>query len=225
MKQEKDKNTTSVENYVDKDNISPIHSIYCYKDQETKELVWSLKTETEFFNKNTKAKELLENIYKYIIFIVKKYNIRELNILHPPSRSYWNSTKKFDHMNKLIKNLLRFHIKSIKLNNCDYNLKISHIPHGIVPNVNKSPQKSLNRIERIKQSKDAYTLSYYFKYILKNWTKVLTNEDKNRALILIIDDIKTTGVTLTECADTIKKFSKLYSREVEIVLLAIANEP
>jgi predicted amidophosphoribosyltransferase len=84
-----------------------------------------------------------------------------------------------------------------------------YIPYAIVPRLNKDSQKILNKRERQEQSRDAYALSGYFKYLLRKGI----SKDTAAVSILVIDDVRTTGATMTECISVIEKHAKKYSPE------------
>ena len=93
---------------------------------------------------------------------------------------------------------------------------------GSNPSLHKDSQKNLNKEERQKQTKNAYKLSNYFKYYLKQIirrvnqntfndeieiTNTSTSTNNNLSYrLLIIDDVKTTGSTLIECENTIRAY-------------------
>lgn len=116
-----------------------------------------------------------------IIEIIKRESKAYDLIVSIPSSSYWQNFKNFDHMHKILRKIPNY------------------IPYSIVPRLHKQEQKKLNKMERINQIYKSYRLSFRFRYLIKN---------KNNLNILIIDDLRTTGLTLHEAYSTIKSFTQ-----------------
>ena len=179
-----------------------IKSLFCYGNEETKKMIWSLKTNPRFYNS--------EDGEKLIKFIGQEIQINENTIvICAPSSSFWQNKKNFDHMNVFMKKCIR----NLRSNSSSYLVEhVGYIPYAIVPRLSKGLQKGLNKIERKKQTLGAYGLSNYFKYLLKYWVfnnkKIMTIKDGSYAIfnILIIDDVKTTGSTLLECAHIVDDY-------------------
>jgi predicted amidophosphoribosyltransferase len=131
-----------------------------------------------------------------IIGIIKRESKNFDAIISVPSSSYWQSLKKFDHMHKILRKIPRY------------------IPYAIVPRLHKSEQKSLNKMERINQIYKSYRLSLRFRYLIMNKT------DLN---ILIVDDLRTTGLTLHEAYSIVKSTPHKFG-DIRIKCLTIAYE-
>ncbi|MCD4656758.1 MAG: ComF family protein [Planctomycetes bacterium] len=72
-------------------------------------------------------------------------------------------------------------------------LKLKYRTNIIVRKKATREQSKLTRLERKKNLKDAFALSYAKKHKIRNST------------IMLIDDVMTTGTTLSECAQVLKK--------------------
>lgn len=178
-------------------------TFFNYREQTIKNIINKIKNDKDFLklSKSSEAKTLINQLLRQICKIEEDFarsksdssiaNIR-LIIVTVPSTSYWMSKKNFDHMHILIKQLIKFS-KS----------KINYIPFALVPRVSKGSQKRLTKEQRIIISKEAYTLSLFFRKILKDG-------DCN---IIIIDDIHTTGSTIKSCASTISNYVDLINRQ------------
>jgi ComF family protein len=73
--------------------------------------------------------------------------------------------------------------------------KIKYLPHALVKAKNTTPQADLKKDDRIKNVKNSFKLNSKFQESLKG---------KN---ILLIDDVVTTGATISECCKTLRKAS------------------
>lgn len=127
-----------------------------------------------------------------IIDIIKRESKNYDYIISIPSSSYWQNIKGFDHMHKILRVIPNY------------------IPYSIVPRLHKKEQKKLNKMDRINHIYKSYRLSFRFRYLIKN---------KNNLKILILDDLKTTGLTLHEACSTIQS-----SVQCTIDCLTIAYE-
>ena len=158
-----------------------IKSLLCYGVENVKKAIWSLKTDKDFYKSEAGVKiaKILENE------ITKESGLTEKVVVCVPSSSFWQNKKKFDHMHILLKNIAK-----------DNKQVFNYISYAIIPRLHKDLQKGLNKKQRQDQTISSFELSGYFKKVLKN--KFLE--------IIIIDDVKTTGATLNECAETIQRY-------------------
>ena len=191
-----------------------IKSLFCYGDEKNKKMIWKLKTDPKFCVSDD-GKNLMKRLSGEISGRdAERWEVSQEVawpkvrhapiIIAPPSSSYWQSKKGFDHMHVFMKKISK-----------TYGYK--YIPHAIIPKLAKGSQKLLNKKERQDQSCGAYTLSNYFKYFLKTALKAkatLTSATAEAAEaqvfeILIIDDVKTTGSTVIECIKTVERYVSL----------------
>lgn len=179
-----------------------IKSLFCYGNEKVKKMIWSLKTNPRFCN--TENGEKLIKIIRREIQNKEDCSGKKIIVVCAPSSSFWQNKKDFDHMHSLMKAVFKgWHPLSINPR---------YIPYAIIPHLNKDSQKILNKKERQEQSRDAYALSGYFKYLLRKDI----SKDNSVVSILVIDDVKTTGSTVNECIRTIEKHAKKYSSEVTL---------
>jgi predicted amidophosphoribosyltransferase len=204
-----------------------IKSLFCYGNTDIKKIIWSLKTKKDFY-KSPESLDLMRILHKQIDLGTanKDHQINTI-LLCAPSSSFWQNKKSYDHMHVFIRYFTKQVTKFNKLVDFEGNKlkttnKINYIPHAIIPSLHKDSQKNLNKEERQKQTKNAYKLSNYFKYYLKQIIRRVnqntfndeieitnTSTSTNNKLsyrLLIIDDVKTTGSTLIECENTIRAY-------------------
>ena len=194
-----------------KENI--IKSLFCYRDENVKKTIWAMKTDKEHL-KSEEGKNTLNSFYKFLIEEIRSREKEEADgktifiIVSPPSTSYWQNKKIFDHMNIFLKKL-------VKDNRGNGFPKIIHIANAIVPNLVKKTQKILSKKDREINSIGAYRLSNYFKYKIKTLKE-------SSIKVIIIDDISTTGLTLDACSKVIRD---MMQEEDKIMCLSICYEP
>ena len=251
-----------------KDRNNNTESIYCYRDEETIDLIKGLKHDKDFYKKESSLalrKVLCEKIS------TEFQDFSAGIIVAVPSTSFWHSRKSFDHLNIFINKILKN----------DKNKYLKYLPYAIIPRLYKSNQKNLNKIQRFEQSQNAYSLSLSFRDMLKRYIRNQAVKYKKSAMlsknhlslrdgsvihagnrflldqnlidyniessnyrknnyeeklkILIIDDLRTTGATLTECSNAVNNFiDKLFDinkihpderEKIEIKCLTVAYEP
>lgn len=176
-------------------NKYEIKSMFLYGNEEIKKIIWSLKTNSMFYNSEN-GNKLMESVRKEIQN--KDYEMQKTIVICAPSSSFWQNKKGFDHMHIFMKACLKNWRKNSSTILTKSTQHIHYIPYAIVPKLNKSLQKALNKKDRQKQTLGAYGLSNYFKFFLRT-NKELCN-------ILILDDVKTTGSTLNECSEVVEDY-------------------
>ncbi len=195
---EKVENSEKFRKDKEKQQKNEIKSLFSYEEGEIKRIIWALKKNENFYKTEDGVK---------IIDIIKRESRNYDAIISVPSSSYWQSLKKFDHMHKILRKVPNY------------------IPYAIVPRLHKSEQKKLNKMERINQIYKSYRLSLRFKYLIKNSTSKNYGDSNSANLnILIVDDLRTTGLTLHEAYSTIKSFASCGPNHVKVKCLTIAYE-
>lgn len=193
-----------------------IKSLYCYGNEQIRKVIWSIKQNPEFCKERegpgiriikdvTSWIEREAGVVRGVATIDTADTATNTLIVCAPSSSFWQNRKSFDHMHVFMKACAKYWGKN--------NDEFRYIPYAIIPRLNKSSQKGLNKEERQKQTLGAYELSNYFRYFLKvrlyRQMKVLSARVEATApalKIVIIDDVKTTGSTLRECANVIENY-------------------
>ncbi len=202
-----------------------VRSIFCYGNEDIKKMIWSLKTDRRFFDSEN-GKKLMERLWNEIQNNKGEGGVggvaSKTIIICAPSSSFWQSRKNFDHMHVSMKACVKNWRSVIKPAQVPVstqmptmwpttapilNTEVKYVPYSIIPKLNKSLQKGLNKKDRQKQSSGAYGLSNYFKHFLRYH---FFNKNKRSAIpnwnILIIDDVKTTGSTLNECSHIVENY-------------------
>lgn len=196
-----------------------IKSLYCYGDEQIRKVIWSIKQNPEFCKeKEGPGIRIIKDVTGWIereagvdrgVTTIDTSDTVDAAtytlIVCAPSSSFWQNRKSFDHMHVFMKACAKYWGKN--------NDEFRYIPYAIIPRLNKSSQKGLNKEERQKQTLGAYELSNYFRYFLKvrlsRQMKVFSAKVEATApalKIVIIDDVKTTGSTLHECANVIENY-------------------
>lgn len=185
------------------ETILPIHYLVSYKDKNIKEIIADYKFENGRYNKL-----LLDILIDICIYSILHNPNTDILFTSPPSTMYHKKEKNVDSMNNLLK-LASIYINdyfNIKSHNgCIYFRDLFTIDINYLKN-NGARHIKNNRKSRLSNS-DRYCIKNRFKKYLYN------------AKIVIIDDISTTGGTLSSCQKSLKNFSS----DLDIELFSIAH--
>lgn len=195
----------------DKETLIPIYYIDSYKNKEVKEIFKKYK----FENSRNSAYLLNICIDLCIGIIVEKYYSeydQESNILftHPPSTMFYRKEKNIDSMGNLIwqaEKYLNFYFR--RNTEKYYFKKLFSINKKYLKN-KKAQHINGNKITRTKDINKRYYLNFWNRRFLRKLTK-------RKTVIVIIDDVSSTGGTLLACKNSLKGF------DVEVELYSLAH--
>ena len=195
----------------DKETLIPIYYIDSYRNEEVKEIFKKYKFD------NARNSTYLLNICIDICIgvIVEKYyseNDQEFNILftYPPSTMLYRKEKNIDSMGNLIfqvKKYLCFYFRNDGENYYFKNLF----------SINKKYLKN-KKAQHLDGGKKTRTKNLDKRYYLNFWNRrFLKKIVKRKTIIVIIDDVSSTGGTLLACKNCLKGY------EFEVELWSIAH--
>lgn len=188
----------------EKETITPIFYIDQYQDEKIKTIF------NEYKFKNARNCPYLLNlcIDLCIDFIVKNPNTNIL-FTYPPSTMYYRKEKDIDSMGNLIiqvKKYLNFYFRRDK--ETYYFKNLFSINQKYLKN-KKAQHLDGTKSTRIKDLNKRYYLNFWNRRFLRKLTK-------RKTIIVIIDDVSSTGGTLLACKNSLKEFNL----EIELYSLA-----
>lgn len=193
------------------ETLVSIHYIDNYKDTKTKDIFNKYKF------KNGRNNQYLLNICIDICtgIIIEKYysdHKQDSNIIftYPPSTMFYRKEKDIDSMGNLIfqvKKYLCFYFRNEQQKYYFKNLF----------SVNQKYLKN-KKAQHLDGSKETRTKNLNHRYYLNFWNKrFLRKLSKRKTIIVIIDDVSSTGGTLLACKNSLREF------DVEIELYSLAH--
>ena len=201
----------NIKTTTENETMIPIHYIDSYRDEEVKEIFKRYKFE------NARNSTYLLNICIDICIgiIVEKYyseHNRESNILfiYPPSTMFYRKEKDIDSMSNLIKQTKKYLNFYFSRNTKKYYFKNLF-------SINKKYLKN-KKAQHIGGSKEIRTKNLNQRYYLNYWNRqFLQKLTKRKTIIVIIDDVSSTGGTLLACKNCLREF------DVEVELYSLAH--
>lgn len=195
----------------DKETLIPIHYIDSYRNEGVKEIFKKYKFE------NSRNSTYLLNICidTCIGIIVEKYYSeydQESNILftYPPSTMFYRKEKDIDSMGNLIMQVKKYLCFYFRNRQQKYYFKNLF-------SINKKHLKN-KKAQHIDGSKETRIKNLNQRYYINFWNRrFLRKLTKRKTIIVIIDDISSTGGTLLACKNCLKGF------DVEVELWSLAH--
>ena len=183
-----------------KNTIIPIYYIDTYKSNYIKEVFNEYKFKSKFNNKY-----LLNILIDLCIYIIIDDNKKKILFTNPPSTMFYRKEKNIDSMGNLINNVKKSINQFFKNEKSEYLFKqIFSINKKYLKN-KKAQHIDGNRANRISKLNKRYYINFWNKRYLKNID-----------IVIIIDDISSTGGTLYACKETLKD----YGFEIQLYSLA-----
>ncbi len=201
----------NIKTTTENETLIPIHYIDPYREEGVKEIFKRYKFE------NARNSTYLLNVCIDICIgiIIEKYYSeynRESNILfiYPPSTMYYRKEKDIDFMGNLIKQTEKYLNFYFSRNTEKYYFKNLF-------SINKKYLKN-KKAQHIDGSKEIRTKNLNQRYYLNFWNRqFLQKLTKRKTIIVIIDDVSSTGGTLLACKNCLKEF------DVEVELYSLAH--
>lgn len=187
------------------ETITPIFYIDKYRDGKIKQIF------NEYKFKNAQKNQYLFNFcLDIIIDIIAKNSDFNIVFTYPPSTMFYRKEKDIDSMGNLImqvKKYLNFYFRRDKENYYFTNLF----------SINQKYLKS-KKAQHLDGTKSTRTKDLNKRYYLNFWNKrFLRKLSKRKTIIVIIDDVSSTGGTLLACKNSLKGF------DVEVELYSLAH--
>lgn len=187
------------------ETLIPIYYIDHYKDKKIKEIFNAYKF------KNARKNQYLLNICLDIcIDLIIKHKDSNIIFTYPPSTMFYRKEKDIDSMGNLIvqvKKYLNFYYRRDK--ETYYFKNLFSINQKYLKN-KKAQHLDGTKSTRIKDLSKRYYLNFWNKQFLRKLTK-------RKTIIVIIDDVSSTGGTLFACKNSLQGFS------VEVELYSLAH--
>jgi hypothetical protein len=195
----------------DKETLIPIYYIDSYRNEDIKEIFKRYKFE------NARNEPYLLNMCIDICIgiIVEKYYSeynQESNILftYPPSTMFYRKEKDIDSVGNLTSQVKKYICFYFRNEQQKYYFKN-------IFSINKKYLKN-KKAQHIDGSKEIRTKNLNQRYYINFWNKrFLRKLTKTKTIIVIIDDVSSTGGTLLACKNCLKKFG------VEVELYSLAH--
>lgn len=189
----------------DKETITPIFYIDQYQDEKVKAIFNAYK-----FKNARKNQYLLDLCIDIAIDNITKNSQSDIIFTYPPSTMFYRKEKDIDSMGNLIwqvKKYLNFYFRKDKER---YYFKSLFSINQKYLRGKKAQHIDGNKSTRTKDLNKRYYLSFLDRRFLKKLSK-------RKTIIVIIDDVSSTGGTLLACKNCLKGF------DVEVELYSLAH--
>jgi len=198
--------TKNINLTTEKETIIPIYYIDSYRDIALKSIMQDYK-----FKNQHKSEHLLNTLIDLCVYII--YENKDSNIIftYPPSTMFYRKEKSIDSMGNLIHQAgkyLNFYWRQGKER---YYFKSMF-------STNKKYLKN-KKAQHIDGDRSARTKNLDQRYYINFWNR---RHIKENTIIIIIDDISSTGGTLSACKKTLEKITQNKKlNNVEILLYSL----
>lgn len=187
------------------ETLIPVYYIDPYQDEKTKAIFSEYK-----FKNARKSPYLLNLCIDICIDNIAKNPDSNIIFTYPPSTMFYRKEKSIDSMGNLIMQTgkyLNFYFRKDKEGYCFKNLF----------SINQKYLKN-KKAQHLDGTKNTRTKDLDKRYYLNFWNKrFLQKLSKRKTIIVIIDDVSSTGGTLLACKNTLKEF------DLEIELYSLAH--
>lgn len=189
----------------DEETLIPIYYIDSYKDKLIKEVFKEYKFKNSRYNKY-----LLDLCIDISINIISTNPESNIVFTYPPSTMFYRKEKDIDSMGNLIMQTgkyLNFYFR------CDdekyYFKNLFSINHKYLKN---------KKAQHLDGAKSTRTKDLNNRYYINFWNRrFLRKLSKRKTIIVIIDDVSSTGGTLLACKNSLREFN------VEVELYSLAH--
>lgn len=195
----------------DKETLIPIHYIDSYKNTKIEEVF------NQYKFKNARNSQYLLNLCVDICIgiIIEKYysdNNQDSNIIftYPPSTMFYRKEKDIDSMGNLINQIEKYLCFYFRQNCEKYYFKNLFSMNKKYLKNKKAQHLDGTKNTRIKNLNQRYYLNFWNRRFLRKL-------NKRKTIIVIIDDVSSTGGTLLACKNSLREFN------VEVELYSLAH--